>query len=190
MRLKVRIRSRLSSPHRRRYPTTEEALSFLRKKGCNTKIIKHSITVAKKAIEIAESYVKKGTPVDLALVRTGALLHDVGRSVSMDVNHGIEGGRLLREAELEEDLARIAERHVGAGITKDEARKLGLPSKDLIPETLEEKIVCYADKLVTGSIVTKIDDVIEDFSLKLGRDHPSIPRLKRLHEEINRNTTG
>lgn len=184
------IRLRLSSPPKLKHPTTEEALSFLKKKACNPKIIKHSIAVATTAVELAESCIRKGTRVDMALVRSGALLHDVGRSVTTDVKHGMEGAGILREAGFGEDLARIAERHVGAGIPKEEAMALGLPPKDYLPETLEEKIVCYADKLVSGSKVTDIDFVIKHFADKLGRDHPSIERLKRLDEEITHTING
>lgn len=184
------ILSRLSSPPRLKRPTTEEALSFLKKKACNPKIIKHSIAVATTAVELAESCIRKGTHVDMTLVRSGALLHDVGRSVTTDVKHGMEGAGILREAGFSEDLARIAERHVGAGIPKEEAMALGLPPKDYLPATLEEKIVCYADKLVSGSKVTDIDYVIKIFADKLGPDHPSIERLKRLDKEITHTING
>jgi uncharacterized protein len=180
----------LSSPPRPRRPSTEETLSFLRKSGCNPKVINHCITVAKTAVEIAESHIRRGVNVDLALVRSGALLHDIGRSATAKVKHGAEGGRILREAGFSEDLARIAERHVGAGIPKEEAEKLGLPTQDYLPETLEEKIVCYADKLVSGNKVTDIDHVIQDFASKLGPDHPSIERIKRLHNEITIRVNG
>jgi len=174
----------LSSPPRPALPTTEQALDFLRKNHCNRKIIKHSLVVAKTATELAESLLDKGTPVDKALVWSGALLHDVGRSVTTDAGHGAEGARLLREAGFSEQLLRIAERHVGAGIPKDEAISMGLNPKDYVPETLEEKIVCYADKLVSGNKVTDIAYVVKSFAEKLGPDHPSIERIKRLHQEI------
>jgi len=85
--------------------------------------------VAKTAVEIAESHIRRGVNVDLALVRSGALLHDIGRSATAKVKHGAEGGRILREAGFSEDLARIAERHVGAGIPKKRQRSWGFPRK-------------------------------------------------------------
>jgi len=174
----------LSSPPRQGLPTTEQTLDFLRKSHCNRKIIRHSLVVAKTAAKLADSLLEKGTQLDRALVWSGALLHDVGRSVTTDVRHGAEGARLLREAGFSEQLVRIAERHVGAGIPKDEAVKIGLQPKDYVPETLEEKIVCYADKLVSGNNVTDIDYVIKSFANRLGPDHPSIARVKGLHQEI------
>ena len=180
----------MSSHPRPRRPTAEEALSFLRRSGCNAAVIKHSITVARTAVEIAESYLRKGFKVDLELIRSGALLHDVGRSLTTRVRHGAEGARLLREAGFDEELARIAERHVGAGIPREEALMLGLSAQDYLPETLGEKIVCYADKLVSGSTVTDIDHVLRDFARRLGKDHPSIERVKRLHNEIMSKING
>jgi len=174
----------LSSLPRQGLPTTEQALDFLKKSHCNRKIIKHSLVVAKTAAELAEALLKKGTQLDKALVWSGALLHDVGRSVTIDARHGAEGARILREAGFSEQLVRIAERHVGAGIPKDEAESIGLQPKDYVPETLEEKIVCYADKLVSGDKVTDIDYVVKSFADRLGPDHPSIARIKRLHQEI------
>ena len=44
--------------------------------------------------------------------------------------------------------ARVCERHTGAGITKAQimAQNLPLPQQDFLPETMEEKVICYADK--------------------------------------------
>ena len=44
--------------------------------------------------------------------------------------------------------ARVCERHTGAGITRDQIliRHLPLPMRDFLPETMEEKLICYADK--------------------------------------------
>ena len=44
--------------------------------------------------------------------------------------------------------ARVCERHTGAGLTKREIieQELPLPQQDFLPETTEEKLICYADK--------------------------------------------
>lgn len=78
----------------------------------------------------------------------------------------------------------IIERHVGAGIPEKEAHELGLPEGHYIPETLEEKIVAYADKLVWGRCEVEIDVTIKDFADKLGDDHPAIRRLRDLDKEM------
>lgn len=44
--------------------------------------------------------------------------------------------------------ARVCERHTGAGLTKEQivSQNLPLPHEDFLPETLEEQVICYADK--------------------------------------------
>jgi uncharacterized protein len=133
---------------------------------------------------IAESCKAKGLDLDLDLVVVGALLHDLGRSKTNSVRHGVVGANLAREMKLPEKLALIIERHVGAGIPSDEAVSLGLPYGEYLPRSLEEKIVAYADKLVTGSCQATIDFEIARLSEELGSSHPAIQRLKDLDREI------
>jgi uncharacterized protein len=61
--------------------------------------------------------------------------------------HGVLGAELLRKEGYPRH-ARVCERHTGAGLTLQEIerRQLPLPHKDLLPETLEEQLICYADK--------------------------------------------
>lgn len=174
----------MSSHLKRGLPTLREAMRLLRRKGCNSKIVEHSILVSEKAEKLAEKCLRRGLNVDLELVRIGGLLHDLGRSVTADVRHGVVGAEILRKAGFDEGLARIVERHVGAGIPRCEAEALGLPSRDYMPETLEEKIVCYADKLAAGDKIISIDQVLKEYSNRLGSEHPAISRIKKLHEEI------
>ena len=66
--------------------------------------------------------------------------------------HGIEGARILRAEGLPRH-ARVAERHTGSGLTAEEIkeRNLPLPQQDFLPETLEERLICYADKFYSKS---------------------------------------
>lgn len=61
--------------------------------------------------------------------------------------HGYLGAELLRSLGYERH-ARVCERHTGTGITKQAIVDNGwnLPVKDFVPETLEEQLVCFADK--------------------------------------------
>ena len=54
--------------------------------------------------------------------------------------------------------ARVCERHTGAGITirEIEAQHLPLPHQDFLPETLEEKVICYADKFYSKSHLDRV----------------------------------
>jgi len=127
----------------------------------------------------------KGLKINLDLVEAGALLHDMGRALTHGIDHSIVGAKLAESRGLSRSVIRIIERHMGAGITADEARRLGLPNMDLIPETLEEKIVAYADKRVEGSHYVGIDETIQKFVDELGPQHPAIQRLRALHGEFS-----
>lgn len=61
--------------------------------------------------------------------------------------HGRIGAELLRSEGFPRH-ARVCERHTGAGITKVQiiAQNLPLSQQDFLPETMEEKVICYADK--------------------------------------------
>jgi len=138
------------------------AINLLNKEGADEKVIKHCIAVSECAVKIAaEISKKKNIVIDLNLVEIGGLLHDLGRSKTHGIAHGIAGAEILRnlinDTNLNlspndkifiEKLARICERHIGAGIDKDEAMILGLGEKAYLPETIEEKIIAHADNLI------------------------------------------
>jgi len=159
-------------------------LSLL-KEMCDKNVVKHCIAVSDYAYEMALQIKNNGYQVDLELVRLGGLLHDIGRSKTHGIMHGVIGAEILRELNFDEKLALIAERHIGAGIPKNEAIELGLPPKDYIPISIEEKIVAHADNLIFGTKRVEIDDVIEKFKKRVGENHPSIKRIILLNDEIN-----
>jgi uncharacterized protein len=163
-----------------RIPGREECLKILLEEGVNSNVLRHVLKVEEVARDIAGRVESKGYDVDEELVTAGALLHDVGRSVTHDVSHGVVGGRIVRRRNLDERLARIVERHVGGGISREEAVELKLGSLSLVPETLEEKIVCYADKLVDGDRRVEFSETLKYFKEKLGAEHPAIKRLEDL----------
>ena len=167
-----------------RLPLQDKAIKLLEKSSCPPNVIQHCKTVAKLAVKMAKILQKKGFRVDIELVETGALLHDIGRSKTHTVDHAIIGAKIAESAGMPEAVSKIIERHVGGGIPQDEAVRLGWPEKNYLPETLEERIVTYADKLVEGNKKVPINKTIAQFSRKLGKDHPSISRLKALDEEF------
>ena len=152
--------------------------------GCSPHVIDHCVNVTQIALKLSDLLEEKGYEIDRELVEIGGLLHDIGRSVTHDVNHSAVGGKIARRIGLPEEIVRIIERHIGAGIPKREAEELGLPDGFYIPVTLEEKVVAYADKLICGDKVVGINVTIEDFAKDLGWDHPAIKRLQDLHREF------
>jgi len=78
----------------------------------------------------------------------------------------------------------IIERHVGAGITASEAVRLGLPEKDYLPLTREERIVSYADNLISGVREMPFYEALERFRRILGPDHEGVDLFRKQHYEI------
>jgi uncharacterized protein len=159
------------------YPSS----NILKEFNCPFFVIEHSQAVLSKAINLVTYFELE---VDLDLVKTGAILHDVGRSRTNGIDHAIVGAELLENKGFPLEVINIVERHIGAGITKKEALILGLPPKDYIPITLEEKVVAHADNLIHGTQEVDLDFVIRKWKKNLGKNHPSIPQIIKLHSEI------
>jgi uncharacterized protein len=159
-------------------------IDILKGLNCPFHLIEHSIAVCKKAVKLSTNF----DSVNLELIKTGAMLHDIGRCRTNSIDHAIVGAEMLKELGFSDEIANIALRHIGAGIPKEEAELLDLPPKDYIPITLEEKIVAHADNLVHWSDEVELDFVIKKWKKKLGEDHPSIPRLIELHKKLCVNT--
>lgn len=164
-------------------PTREQALQFLRESGCSENVIRHCEAVTELAVEIAKACKEKGLNVNLELVEIGALLHDIGRSKTHSVHHAVAGVQIAKRLGLPEPIISIIKRHVGGGITQREAKTLGWPKDIYIPQTLEEKIVAYADKLIEGSKRVPIEKTIEKLSKELPPS--AIARIRRLHQEMS-----
>lgn len=123
---------------------------------CKQILLKHSRMVADFALEMAGRHPELG--LDLQFIEEAAMLHDIGifMTSAPDIGcvgdapyicHGYLGAELLRKEGLPRH-ARVCERHTGTGLTKERVIASGwpLPAQDMLPETLEEQIVCFADK--------------------------------------------
>ncbi len=119
-------------------------------------IVNHGRCVAKKALEIAHKLHHLNP--DYELIEEAAMLHDIGvfktHMPALQcfgnfpyICHGFLGRELLESEGLPKH-ALICERHVGMGIALEEIMKkaLPLPLRDAVPISLEEKIICFADK--------------------------------------------
>jgi len=119
-------------------------------------LITHSRSVADKALSIAKAHPEMH--LDTEFLEEAAMLHDIGVFLCHApgiqcfgnepyIRHGMLGAQLLRQEGLARH-ARVCERHTGAGISAEEIERqqLPLPPGDYLPETLEEKVICFADK--------------------------------------------
>jgi uncharacterized protein len=119
-------------------------------------LVEHSTAVAQKSLEIA-GRLGYGRP-DTEFIEEAAMLHDISIFMIHEPGIGCHGdkpyichgylGRELLEKEGLPKHALVCERHVGVGITSDDIGRKGLPlpRRDMLPITIEEKIICYADK--------------------------------------------
>jgi uncharacterized protein (TIGR00295 family) len=160
-------------------PTPEKCIKILEENGCSKEVIRHCKAVRDIAVRIA-----KKTDADVELVEAGALLHDIGRSKTHGIFHALEGVRIAKKIGIPVNIVKIIERHIGAGISAEVAKKLGLPPKDFIPETLEEKIVCHSDNLIDDCKRQNIESQINK-ALREGYKDYAL-RLDDLHKELSK----
>ncbi len=161
-------------------PNAQQALVLHRKYGSNERTIAHCQASARVSKLIAEAAAARGNAVNTEAVGAGALLHDIGRSQTQLVNHGDVGAQILEKEGVDGIVVEIVRRHVGAGISAEEAAALGFPQGDYIPRTLEQKIVCFADKMLDGEKARPFDEEVKRF-VKKGHD---VHRLRKLKGEF------
>lgn len=167
-------------------PSKDEAFDLLKKLKVPYQVRRHSLKVTDKALEIAEKI--KKAKVNLNLVEIGALLHDIGRSQTHGFKHAIIGGKILKEKGYSNNLSRICETHILGGLDKEDARFLKLPVKDYLPESLEEKIICLADKLTAGTREVTIEERFQKWFSKYGKTKiliKSKKRIEKIQEELS-----
>jgi uncharacterized protein len=138
----------------------------------------HSECVMRRALKIVDSHPELS--LDRRFVEEAAMLHDIG-IVKCDAPaiecfgnvpylcHGRIGAEMMR-AEGYPRHARVCERHTGAGLTCDEIirRQLPLPHQDFLPETMEEKVVCYADKFYSKTHLER-EKTIEQAEISIAK---------------------
>ena len=177
-----------------RYPSEAEALYLLRKYRLFKEIVEHSKDVARIAVKIAGDIKAAGHEVDINLVRSAALLHDIGkwkynRQKGGLMLHAYESGRLLRELGWSE-FAEVCESHFG--LNKEEARFYGYPEPhDVLPKSLEAKIVYIADKIRPGrenvqGVVEYFERRANDWKLLPGMKERLISRVVKVWKELEK----
>lgn len=160
---------------------TERNVEVLVAAGCSPDVVAHCIVVSRMALSIAG---RVKVDVDLELVRQGGLLHDIGRSKTHGIEHALAGVEIARGLGFSDRLLHIIERHIGAGISASEAVRLGLPKNDYLPLTPEEKIVSYADNLISGVREMPFYEALDRFKNILGPDHEGVELFIEQHHEI------
>ncbi len=127
-------------------------------------LLTHSRSVADKALQIADRHPE--LKIDRDFLYEGAMLHDIGIFLTDAdgihcfgthpyICHGYLGADLMRSEDLPRH-ALVCERHTGAGLSLEQivSQELPIPHREMVPVSLEEQIICFADKFYSK---TKLD---------------------------------
>lgn len=155
----------------------------------------HCRSVAAMALEINR---RCQLGLDENRVEAAAMLHDIGiyatnapgiecHGKDPYICHGILGRDLLLAEGVEQEVAETAARHTGSGLTAEEIRESGLPlpAEDLRPQTLLQRLICYADKFYSksGNMKRKPLEKIRAGMANFGE--ASLARFDDLHREFS-----
>ena len=157
-------------------------------------LLTHSEQVRDRALRIVDAH--KEWDVDRQFVSEAAMLHDIGIFYCYApgirctgdrpyIEHGYLGAELLRQEGYPRH-ALVAERHTGVGISMEQVIRdnLNIPLADYYPVSLEEQIICYADKFYSKSHLNR-ELTIEQVRCKLWRyGHDSILRCDQLVKKM------
>ena len=119
-------------------------------------LLTHSELVAMKALQVADTHPE--LHLDRQFLKEASLLHDIGIYLCdapgiqcfgshRYICHGYLGAELMRREGYERH-ALVCERHTGAGLSLSqiEAQNLPVPHRDMLPVSMEEQVICFADK--------------------------------------------
>ena len=158
-------------------------------------LTEHGRAVAKKALEVAKK-VPHLDP-DLKFIEEAAMLHDIGIFLvdapligcfgnKPYVCHGYLGREILEKEGFPKH-ALVCEKHVGVGLSIQdiERQNLPLPKRDMMPVSIEEEIVCFADKFFSKSAEDlskeKSVDEVRKEQLRFGED-----KVKKIDEWLEK----
>lgn len=162
----------------------------------NPKLLKtvllHSECVRDKALECARRH---SLDIDPDFVSEAAMLHDIGvvrcnapsifcYGSQPYICHGIEGRQILDNLGLPRH-ALVCERHTGSGISLNDivSQRLPLPHRDMLPLSMEEKLICYADKFFSKSGNLKEEKPLQKIICQMEAFGPdSLNRFMQLHK--------
>ena len=145
-------------------------------------LLTHSRSVADKALWIADKHPELN--LDKAFLEGAAMLHDIGIFLTDApgifcfgdkpyICHGYLGADLLREEGFPRH-ALVCERHTGAGISAESIIKqdLPIPHREMLPVSMEEQVICFADKFFSKTRLEKeksVEGALKSIS-KYGED--------------------
>jgi putative hydrolase of the HAD superfamily len=159
-------------------PDIQTCTNWYMELGATHTLLSHVNNVAAIAYQISIWMERKGYSVNSLLTHRGGLTHDLAKLQHQNQKNHAELAADFLMTKVQIDLADIARRHLIGDLSSDENR----------PQTWEQKIVNYADKLSEGSSVVSLDDRLlalqnryPDFAEKI---RINTPFVKSLEHEI------
>ena len=132
-------------------------------------LLEHSFSVADKSLSIAQMHPELN--LDIAFIYEAALLHDIGifKTKAADIHcygtypyicHGYLGSDILNAEGLPRH-ALVCERHTGTGLSLESIIKnnFPIPKRDMLPQTPEEQLICFADKFFSKTNPQKVKSI-------------------------------
>jgi HAD superfamily hydrolase (TIGR01662 family) len=156
-------------------PDFQTCISWYMELGATHTLLSHVQNVAAIAYQIGLWLEQTGMVISPLLAHRGGLTHDLSKlQEQSEKNHAVLAAEFL-ESKKQLKLAEIARRHLIGDLISDETR----------PQTWEEKIVNYADKLSEGNTIVSIDERLEalqqrypDFASKIKKNTPFVKALE------------
>jgi len=159
----------------------QESMRLLAEYGQKAGWNKHCFAVANAAAKVGH-VLAKARLIDSSFLWSAALLHDIGRYVTHDpLLHGVEGYKLLSMLGHEQE-AYVCASHILFGLSAAEATQLGLPYRDFVPHTIEEKLIPLVDYLIEYDQPTTLNRRFSSLRERNGGNSFFLNRLERAHE--------
>lgn len=159
-----------------------EALTLLADYGKGAAWTKHCYAVAESAAKLGH-LLEIHHQINQPFLWSAALLHDIGRSVTHDpIMHGVEGYHLLMALAHPEE-AFVCASHILFGLSAAEATGFGLPDRDFVPQTIEQRLVALIDFMIEGERPTTLERRFESLRKRNAGNAFFLGRLETAHEK-------
>jgi len=155
----------------------------------------HCRSVSHEATDIAD---RLRLPLDKEMIEGAAMTHDIGifatnapgiecHGTEPYICHGVIGAHLLRNEGAPEEWVGVAQRHTGSGLTQEEiaSQRLPLPPGCYMPQTLLERLICYADKFYSKSSSPQRKSLCQVRKSMARFGQESLDRFNALHDEFS-----
>ncbi|MDR1572483.1 MAG: TIGR03960 family B12-binding radical SAM protein [Clostridiales Family XIII bacterium] len=145
------------------FPSKEECLGMLRANGTPEHVIRHCATVSDIAVKIGGALAKTGVSLDMGLILSASMLHDICRT---EKDHALAGARLIRGMG-HGRVADLVEGHM----------RHSFPER--VEDLREIDILCLGDRMVSEDSYVGFDRRMEDLLARFGDDRGAMAAISK-----------